>query len=70
MGFNRGLGEYTNKVSQETILDDVKPTDPTKVTRKHNRNLETSPKERVKFSDTVEEKTLDSLPLDDDFETI
>jgi len=71
VGFNKGFAAYRDAVAQ---AEKEQPSiDPFKETSATNPNLDT--KSKVKFVDTqkveepiVEEGSLDSLPLDDEFE--
>lgn len=73
IGFNKGLAEYRDEILSVELAkeDSIRPTDPYKDSTKHNKNLSTSKKEKVKFTDLTqqaEETTLDDLPLEDEFE--
>ena len=70
IGYNKGLADYREQVSQ-AVSETVASDDPFTVTSAQNPNLNT--KAKVKFTDTIKteevaESTLDSLPLDDEFE--
>jgi len=69
-GFNKSLDEYAEKVLEQELTQPRKVTDPYKETTTENKNLSTKKTEKVKFADTVkdEPRSLDDLPVEDDFE--
>lgn len=73
VGFNKGLAAYQDEVhSTELAKESMEATDdPYKKTVLDDKNLSTSNTDTVKFTDLnpqEEEKSLDDLPFDDDFE--
>lgn len=73
VGYNKAFAEYVERVHHTERMKDMEQAgadDPYKETSAVNPNLSTDKNKTVKFTDTVKEEptSLDSLPLDDEFE--